>query len=205
MNELTARNRAAYDRIAPAFAARNAGMPPAYLALADDFQRRSAGPVLDLGCGVGRDLVFWAKRNVVVMGLDLSRGMLDHARADTTAPLVQADMLHLPFADAAFGGVWCSASLLHLPKALAPSALAEMRRVLRRGGALLTSLQEGAGETWDGWRGENADRFFARYDPDGATALLADAGFTPLRLERDVSPVGQRWIVHLAMLDVPAE
>ncbi|MEH0841824.1 class I SAM-dependent methyltransferase [Micromonospora sp. CPCC 205711] len=205
MDEVTARNRAAYDRIAGDFAVRNAAMPPTYLALADDFRQRCAGPMLDLGCGVGRDLVFWAAQGVAAVGLDLSRRMLDHARSTTSAPLVQADMVRLPFADAVFGGIWCSASLLHLPRTLAPSALAEMRRVLRPGGVLLASLQEGAGEAWDGWPGEDVDRFFARYDAGGSTALLAGAGFTPLRLERGVSPVGQRWLVHLADLALPAE
>ncbi|MFC4020605.1 class I SAM-dependent methyltransferase [Micromonospora sp. GCM10011542] len=198
MDELTSRTRDAYDRIAADFAARNPGMPASYLALADDVQRRCAGPLLDLGCGVGRDLAFWAERGVATVGLDLSQGMLAIARTRTTAPLVQADMLGVPFADAAFGAVWCSAALLHLPKALAPVALAEVRRVLQPGGVLLVSLQEGNGESWDRWAGEDVDRFFARYSPDGSHALLAGAGFTPLRMERDVSPVRQRWLCHLA-------
>ncbi|GAB3945958.1 hypothetical protein GCM10027614_38580 [Micromonospora vulcania] len=133
------------------------------------------------------------------MGLDLSWGMLDFARTRTAAPLVQADMLRLPFPDAAFGAVWCSASLLHLPKALAPAALVEMRRVLRADGPLLASLQEGDGESWERWRGEEADRYFARYSGEESRALLVEAGFTPLRLERAVSPVGQSWLCHLAV------
>ncbi|SCL36005.1 Methyltransferase domain-containing protein [Micromonospora pallida] len=200
MDEPTRRIQAAYDRMAADFAVRNASMPPAYLALADEFRRRLAGAVLDLGCGVGRDLAYWTGQGVPTVGLDLSRSMLDHARGVGSAPLVQGDMLRLPFVGGAFSGVWCSASLLHLSKALAPAALAEMRRVLRPGGPLLVSLQEGAGEGWEHRPGpDDPARFFAHYGSEEAAALLAGAGFTPLRLERDVSPVGQRWQAHLVV------
>lgn len=39
-----------------------------------------------------------------------------------------------------------------------------------------------------------------RCGPDESAALLAGAGSTPLRLERDVSPAGQPWLVHLTVL-----
>ncbi|MBM0227704.1 MULTISPECIES: class I SAM-dependent methyltransferase [Micromonospora] len=140
MDEVTTRNRAAYDRIAEDFAARNPDVPVPYLTLADEFQRRADGPLLDLGCGPGRDLGFWAARGATTVGLDLSAAMLRAARARVRAPLVQADLLRLPFRAGAFGGVWCSASLLHLPKAAAPATLGGIRRVLRPGGPLLLSV-----------------------------------------------------------------
>ncbi|MCW3815345.1 class I SAM-dependent methyltransferase [Micromonospora sp. DR5-3] len=201
MDEVTARNRAAYDRIAEDFAARNPEMPGPYLALADEFQRRTDGPLLDLGCGPGRDLGYWAGRGSAIVGLDLSAAMLRAARDRVDVPLVQGDMLRLPFRDGAFGGVWCSASLLHLPKAAAPAVLAEVGRMLRPGCPLLLSLQEGDGECWQGWPGQEADRFFARYRPAEAEALLAQAGFRLLRRERDVTPAGKRWLCHLATAD----
>ncbi|MFU8852123.1 class I SAM-dependent methyltransferase [Micromonospora sp. SL1-18] len=199
MDEVTARNRAAYDRIAEDFAARNPDVPDPYLAVADEFQRRADGPLLDLGCGPGRDLAYWAARGVAAVGLDLSAAMLRAARSRVGAPLVQGDLLRLPFRAGVFGGVWCSASLLHLPKAAAPAALAEVRRMVRSGGPLLLSLQEGDGESWQGWPGEAIDRFFARYRPAEAETLLAEAGFSLRQLERDTTPAGKRWLCHLAI------
>ncbi|SCG42515.1 class I SAM-dependent methyltransferase [Micromonospora inositola] len=198
MDEVIARNRAAYDRIAEDFAARNPDVPAPYLAFADEFQRRADGPLLDLGCGPGRDLAFWAGRGVAAVGLDLSAAMLRAARTRVQAPLVQGDLLRLPFRAGVFGGVWCSAALLHLPKAAASAALADMRRVLRPGGPLLLSLQEGDGESWQRWPGENADRFFARYRAEEVGELLRGVGFTLLGRERDVTPTGKRWLCHLA-------
>ncbi|NES14351.1 MULTISPECIES: class I SAM-dependent methyltransferase [Micromonospora] len=198
MDEVIARNRAAYDRIAEEFAARNPEVPAPYLAMADEFQRRADGPLLDLGCGPGRDLAYWAARGAAGVGLDLSAAMLRAARVRVAVPLVQGDLLRLPFRAGVFGGVWCSASLLHLPKAAAPVALAEVRRVLRPGGPLLLSLQAGDREGWEQWPGEEAARFFARYRPAEAEALLIAAGFRVLRRERDATPTGKEWLCHLA-------
>src|SRR5687767_747237 len=61
--------------------------------------------VLDLAAGTGdlcRDLERGGYR---ALGADLSLGMLRHAR--TTAPVVQADVLRLPFADGVSSGATC--------------------------------------------------------------------------------------------------
>jgi ubiquinone/menaquinone biosynthesis C-methylase UbiE len=89
-----------------------------------------------------------------------------------------ADMRHLPFPDGTFAGVWCSASLLRLPKQDAPGTLAVMHRVLRPGGPLMLAVQAGAGEAWETWPDGTVERFFARHRPDEIAARLAEAGFT---------------------------
>jgi demethylmenaquinone methyltransferase/2-methoxy-6-polyprenyl-1,4-benzoquinol methylase len=88
--------------------------------------------VLDLACGTGdlcRDLAAAGHRPV---GLDLSLGMLRHAR--TTAPLAQADALRLPVPDGVIDGVTCGFALRNL-RALEPF-IEECARVLRPGGRL---------------------------------------------------------------------
>jgi demethylmenaquinone methyltransferase/2-methoxy-6-polyprenyl-1,4-benzoquinol methylase len=64
------------------------------------------------------------------VGADFSAGMLRAAHTD--APLVRADALRLPFADATFDGVTCGFALRNFA-ALAP-VVAECSRVLRPGG-----------------------------------------------------------------------
>jgi demethylmenaquinone methyltransferase/2-methoxy-6-polyprenyl-1,4-benzoquinol methylase len=88
--------------------------------------------VLDLACGTGdlcRDL---EKAGHRPLGLDLSLGMLRHARTD--APLAQADALRLPTPDGVADGVTCGFALRNLA-ALEPF-VAECARVLRPGGRL---------------------------------------------------------------------
>lgn len=199
--------RAAYDRIAPAFAARNAGMPAAYrdvagprfLALARTAASGRPLTLLEAGCGHGRDMAWLEAAGATVVGIDLSAGMLAQARARTPGPLVQADLRCLPLASGHFHGAWCSASLLHLPKVDAPAALAELRRNLVPGGALFLSLQEGTAEVWErgAYGHPDAERFFARYAPDEVEALLAQAGFVVR--ERTSESAGPRhWLRLLA-------
>ena len=91
-----------------------------------------AASVVDLACGTGdlcRDLAAVGYRPI---GVDLSLGMLRHAR--TTAPLAQADALALPFADAAVDGVISGFALRNF--LALPPVFAELGRVVRPGGRI---------------------------------------------------------------------
>jgi SAM-dependent methyltransferase len=94
--------------------------------------------VLELGCGSAPCARWLARRGARVVGLDLSTGMLRHARqaaahTGIVVPLVQAGAEALPFADASFD-VACSA--FGAIPFVADSALVmrEVARVLRPGG-----------------------------------------------------------------------
>jgi len=193
--------RQAYDRIAPYYAARNSEMRGESLHLGMQFLELLGRParVLDLGCGAGRDMVWIEVQGASVTGTDLSRGMLEHAGRQVRGPLVQADMTSLPFATSSFNGVWCMASLLHLPKAEAPSALAEMKRVLLPGGALVLGLQEGDSEAWEVNPYEGVqERFFARYKLEEAEDMLACVGFNVRYKALDVTET-RSWLHLIAV------
>ncbi len=88
--------------------------------------------VVDLACGTGdmcRDLTDAGLRPI---GADLSFGMLAAAR--TTAPLVHADGLVLPFPDGSVDGVTCGFALRNFVGL--PPVLAELARILRPGGRI---------------------------------------------------------------------
>ena len=199
-DEVHSRIQAAYDQIAPYYAARNSEMRDGIIDLAAQFLQLIGQParVLDLGCGAGRDMAWMESQGIPVVGADLSAGMLAHARQATRGPLVQADMLALPFSRGEFSGVWCMASLLHLPRAEAPSALAEIKRVLSPGGALALGLHEGEGEIWEvnPYHG-TAERFFSRYQSDEVEEMLKSAGFRVLlQGANDAGP--RNWLRFLA-------
>jgi ubiquinone/menaquinone biosynthesis C-methylase UbiE len=97
--------------------------------------------VLDVGCGTGW-LAAGLRRSapdVTAIGLDLSSGMVDRARAAGAWPLAIADAGRLPVATAAVDVVACRGVLHHLPDVA--GALAEWRRVLRPGGAVVVASE----------------------------------------------------------------
>lgn len=100
--------------------------------------------ILDLGSGPGFDGAILASRGYRVVCLEPARAQLAVA-AESPAlrgHLVQGDAVQLPFRAATFDGVWACASLLHLPRPAARTAIREVNRVLAPGGVLFTSMQE---------------------------------------------------------------
>jgi SAM-dependent methyltransferase len=193
------RMAAAYDQVAAEFARQNAVVPDHFLEVGPRFLAQ-AGPgatILDLGCGAGRDLAWLSAQGADVVGGDLSLGMLLQARRHGVGRLLRLDMRALPFPDGAFGGIWSSASMLHLPKQDAPGALAEMHRVLAADGPLLLAIQGGDSEGWEPAPYGPVERFFARYRSDEAEALLAEAGFAVAECHVEETPT-RRWLRFLA-------
>ena len=157
-----------------------------------------AARVLDLGCGPGRDSELLRARGYRVVGADLSLGMLHAARQRVGGALVCSDMRALACAPASFDGVWLCAALLHLPRADAPRALAETRRVLRAPRPLYLSVQPGEGERWVETRGA---RLFVYYQPEELAAVVRAAGFVVQEawINVDETRTHIRWINLIAL------
>lgn len=111
--------------------------------LADAVLRESAlelagRDVVEIGCGTGRNTAWLAERAASVVGLDLSAGMLERARARIAAPAVRFlrhDIRSVwPLADRAADLVVAMLVLEHV-ETLEP-VFGEARRVLRQGGEL---------------------------------------------------------------------
>jgi SAM-dependent methyltransferase len=177
------RIRAVYDEIAADFSRDHGVMEPAVLESARGFLAlpRPRGYLLELGCGAGRDLAWFEAQGAACVGADLSIGMLREARSRSQAGLCQMEMGRLGFPSACFAGLWCNAALLHLPRAQAPAALGEMRRVLVPGAPLFLSLQEGESEEWE-TRPNRPPRLFTRYRADEVERLTLAAGFELLAI-----------------------
>lgn len=200
VNDMNGRMQAAYDTVATDYAANNAAMYPELVEYGGYLLAHigSGGRVLDLGCGPGRDAAWFAVGGAEVVGADLSRGMLTLAQGAASNRFVQLDMRHLAFRSGAFAGVWCMASLLHIPKSDAPEVLREVRRVLAPGGVLALGLQRGDTEGWETHRYGNVTRFFARYTPDEAEAMLAAGGFA-VRRRGESEGRGRQWLQFFAV------
>jgi ubiquinone/menaquinone biosynthesis C-methylase UbiE len=101
--------------------------------------------VLDVACGTGNllELIYQAAPSCCLTGVDLSTSELQLARARVpSASLSVARAQALPLADASFDLVLCHMALMLMERP--EEALAESRRVLRRGGMFSAVTQRPA-------------------------------------------------------------
>lgn len=131
--------------------------------------------ILDVGCGPGFDAALLRENYLKVIGVDLSFGMLQIGQRHFPVPLVLADMRCLPVT-ARIGGLWVSASLLHLDRGDSSLALQRFAHFLLPGGLLYLSLKLGSG---DGWSQDlyGKPRYFSYWQPAEIDSLLKTAGF----------------------------
>ncbi|HVW26138.1 MAG TPA: methyltransferase domain-containing protein [Polyangiaceae bacterium] len=137
-------NRAYYDAFSDGYERhRGENDPGGYHELLDEleagFVERFArgGDVLEVGCGTGLVLRRIQRFARTAEGVDLSPGMLEHARR-RGLHVRQGSATDLPFSDASFD-VTCSFKVLaHVPDV--ERALSEMLRVTRPGGHVLAEF-----------------------------------------------------------------
>ena len=191
----TAATAATYDRIAQEYAARSDDQDasPEFLAWRTGLLD-SPGPLVDLGCGPGRDLAAFAAAGVV-LGVDRSAGMLALA-VRRGLPVVRGDLRAPPVRPGSVGTVYSCAALLHVPREQVPATLRAWHALLRPGGWLHLSTSLGGGEGWEvvpyapdrGPRGgQRLQRWFVHHELDELLATLADAGFVVERAETRTS------------------
>jgi len=102
--------------------------------------------VADVGCGTGRLLPYLAGRGLSPRGVDLSPGMVGVAQREHPGFAYEvADLRELPFEDTSLAGVVCWYSLIYLAPDARARAFAELARVVRPGGYLVTAFKHGDG------------------------------------------------------------
>lgn len=166
------------------------------------YSKGRRGRLLDAGCGAGRVMALLAAAGNRVTGIDVSLRALEKARAHSSAGTVAGVLdSSLPFADETFDTVFSSEVIEHLLDV--PTALAEMRRVLRPGGRLFLSTP---------YHGRLKNLAMAllgfekHYDPAGPhvrfftakslSHLLEQNGFSLVR----ITYLGRFWPVWMDML-----
>ncbi|NUP39658.1 MAG: class I SAM-dependent methyltransferase [Streptomyces sp.] len=160
-------------------------------AFADHIREDGGGAVLEAGCGPGRITAYAHGLGLDIRGVDLSPVMVALSRR--THPGLRFDVGSLTRLDAPDGGLagllaWYS--LIHLPPARVPAALAEFHRVLAPGGRLLLGFQAGEGvkrheEAW----GHRVALDFHRISPERIAGQLEEAGFeVTTRVFREALP-----------------
>ncbi|NIY49682.1 class I SAM-dependent methyltransferase [Cedecea colo] len=101
--------------------------------------------VLDAGCGSGRDSKAFHENGYQVEAFDVSSEMVALARKHTGLPVEQ-----MTFSDVTarqkYDGIWCCASLLHVPASDLPAVMQKLAQALKPGGVWYVSFKYGDGE-----------------------------------------------------------
>jgi ubiquinone/menaquinone biosynthesis C-methylase UbiE len=147
---------------------------PAFMSLLPDLD---GCRVLDVGCGEGHNTRLLRSSGADVTAFDVSPTFVRASRdADASIDHLVADATAIPFVDGTFDVVTAFMSVMDMPD---PGAvLAEMARVVRRGGCVQFSITHPASST--------PEREWIR-SPDGAKWLLATGGYF------DEGPITESW------------
>lgn len=172
-------------------------------------QQQPELPIVELGCGPGRDALLLAQRGFTVLATDISEAMLAEARqtiqgqaAAERITLRQMDMRALDLPADSCAGLWISASFLHIPKTGNRTVLRECARVLIPHGImtlLVKASDQGEDERYDVSVNSGVRRFFARYSGPELWTLLEDCGFTIWSMRLADDERGNSWLAAIAI------
>jgi ubiquinone/menaquinone biosynthesis C-methylase UbiE len=107
------------------------------------FDHFPGAKLLEIGCGMGSDLLQFARGGAVVTGADLTPRSVETSRRrfqlyEQPGTFVLTDGEHLPFPDGSFDVVYSNGVLHHTPDTA--GAVREVHRVLRTGGTAKVML-----------------------------------------------------------------
>jgi len=140
-----AQTREYYERNAESYfkATRDADLSALY----ERFTRRlpEGARILDAGSGSGRDTLAFLRRGYAVSAFDSSPALCE---LSTRLTSVRTRVLRFQELEdeEEYDGIWACASLLHVPEAELPDAIARLVRALKPGGVLYMSFKHGTGE-----------------------------------------------------------
>ena len=110
--------------------------------------------ILDLGCGSGRDSLYFMSQCYDVTSLDCNETMLSFAAANGVQNIVCQSIEDYD-TEQNYDGIWACASLLHIPKEKLPNILIKYADMLNDGGVMYCSFKYGKRD------GIHCGRYFA--------------------------------------------
>lgn len=101
--------------------------------------------ILDAGCGSGRDTKAFSELGYVVDAFDASAELAERAERLIGRPVEVMRFQELTAVEH-YDGIWCCASLLHVPEKQLPEVMARLAKALKPGGVWYVSFKYGTGE-----------------------------------------------------------
>jgi len=141
------------------------------------------GHILDAGCGSARDAMYFKQQGFTVSAFDASENIAKLA-SNYLQQTVQVKAFQQLNCTNMYDGIWCCASLLHVPKVELPQVFLKLQNALKPNGVLYVSFKYGTQER------VNNGREFTDLNEDGLTALITQ--HTELKILKQWQTVDQR-------------
>ena len=141
------------------------------------------GHILDAGCGSARDAMYFKNQGFTVSAFDASPALAKLASNHLQQPVEVKTFQELECVNK-YDGIWCCASLLHVPKAELPQVFLKLQNALKPDGVLYVSFKYGTQE-----RVHNG-REFTDLNENALTALINS--HTKLKIIKQWQTIDQR-------------
>ena len=103
------------------------------------------GHILDAGCGSARDAMYFKQQGFTVSAFDASPELAKLA-SNYLQQAVEVKTFQQLNCTNKYDGIWCCASLLHVPKAELPQVFLKLQNALKPNGVLYVSFKYGTQE-----------------------------------------------------------
>ena len=150
--------------------------------------------ILDVGCGSGRDLLWFKTHGFRVFGFEGSEGLAGLARRNADCDIIEGDFENYDFSKQTFDAILLSGALVHIPHARLEAVFKSIVNGLGEGGNVLVSLKEGCGSSSDG-----DGRTFYFWQDEDLRDIFLKHGFKILDFHRGVSKVNEKdiWLSYV--------
>lgn len=148
--------------------------------------------ILDLGCGAGHDANFFANAGADVLGIDISKELIEEAgKRYPNLNLEVGDFLELDFGISQFDAVWCAVVFHHIPSWLNNSFIGKIKTLLKPNGLLFLSTMVDSKEVdqwmdteWETAKGKIITKNYLKtITPKNMEELLKKHGFSILHTD----------------------
>lgn len=155
------------------------------------------GKVLEIGCGAGRDAEELVGFGYDYMGTDISANQVELARKNHPgANFEQVSLYDLDYHEL-FNGFWCTAVLIHVPKARIDEALQSIHRNMLPKAVGFIAIKEGEGERLEVREElDNAEFLFSYWQNDEFKETLADNSMEVLSQGRMSFSQRTTWLTY---------
>lgn len=141
--------------------------------------------ILDVGCGSGRDMLWFKERGFRPTGFERSPGLAELARKNTGCDVMEGDFEFYDFSQLSFDAIVLAGSLVHVPHEKLGTVFTNITQGLCPQGWMLVTLKQG-----DSTRSDAHGRVFYLWQDSALREFFAQKGFHVAEVFQQPSAVG---------------